>query len=346
MDKLDPSAVRTYAETYLGLYRDALGSDLAAKGLNALLSDSIEAGAQNWTPALIDEFRRPRGYDPVPWFPALTGTVVESAERTDRFLWDYRRTISELLTQSHHTVLAAVAREHGLKYYPEALEGHRLQLGDDLAMRAAADVPMGAIWTTPRGQKPRQTFGADLQGAASVAHVHGKPLVAAETIHGIWGPLGFPPSDLKPGMSLAPLLGQYFSRNETWGDMAAGWTDYLARSSFLLQQGRPVADIAYFAGEEAPITGLYGETPVDVPSGRGFDFIDLGTLLEGTSVDADGVMVTKGGARYPLLVLGGSSRFMTFATLHRIRGLVDQGAAVVGSQPVGSPSLGDEKEAF
>lgn len=52
------------------------------------------------------------------------------------------------------------------------------------------------------------------------------------------------------------------------------------------------------------------------------------------------------GARYPLLVLGGSTRFMTFATLHRIRDLVDHGAAVVGSQPVGSPSLGDEKEAF
>ncbi|MBO9724007.1 MAG: glycoside hydrolase [Novosphingobium sp.] len=374
VDKLDPSAVRTYAETYLGLYRDALGPDLAAKGLNALLSDSIEAGAQNWTPALIDEFRRRRGYDPVPWFPALTGTVVESAERTDRFLWDYRRTISELLTQSHYTVLAAVAREHGLKYYSEALEDHRPQLGDDLAMRAAADVPMGAIWTTPHGQKPRQTFVADLQGAASVAHVHGKPLVAAETFTAFGSPWGFAPSDLKatadiafalgvnrimihtsphqpltnlkPGMSLAPLLGQYFSRNETWRDMAAGWTDYLARSSFLLQQGRPVADIAYFAGEEAPITGLYGETPVDLPSGRGFDFIDLGTLLEGTSVDADGVMVTKGGARYPLLVLGGSSRFMTLATLRRIRDLVDQGAAVVGSQPVGSPSLGDEKEAF
>lgn len=245
VDNLDPSAVRTYAETYLGLYRDALGSDLAAKGLNALLSDSIEAGAQNWTPALIDEFRRPRGYDPVPWFPALTGTVVESAERTDRFLWDYRRTISELLTRSHYAVLAAVAREHGLKCYSEALEGHRPQLGDDLAMRAAADVPMGAIWTTPRGQKSRQTFVADLQGAASVAHVHGKPLVAAETFTAFGAPWAFAPSDLKatadiafalgvnrimihtsphqpltklkPGMSLAPLLGQYFSRNETWG---------------------------------------------------------------------------------------------------------------------------------
>ncbi|AXB80514.1 glycoside hydrolase (plasmid) [Novosphingobium sp. P6W] len=374
VDKLDPDAGRSYAETYLGLYRDAIGPDLAAEGLTALLSDSIEAGEQNWTPALIDEFRRRRGYDPVPWFPTLTGTVVESAEKTDHFLWDYRRTISDLLTQGHYAVLASVAHENGLKYYSEALEDHRPQLGDDLAMRAQADVPMGAIWTTSGGQKPRQTFVADLQGAASVAHVHGKPLVASETFTAFGAPWGFAPRDLKatadmafalgvnrimihtsphqpltnlkPGMSMAPLLGQYFSRNETWGEMAKGWTDYLARSSFLLQQGTSVADIAYFAGEEAPITGLYGEVPVDLPPGRGFDFLDLDTLLRGSSVSADGAIVTKGGARYPLLVLGGSARFMTLATLRRVRDLVHQGAAVVGAKPVGSPSLGDDQAEF
>jgi hypothetical protein len=374
VDKLDPAAVRAYAETYLGLYRDAIGPDVAAKGLTGLLSDSIEAGAQNWTPAMIAEFRRLRGYDPVPWFPALAGIVVESAERTDRFLWDYRRTVSDLLTRGHYAVLAAVAREQGLTYYSEALEDHRPQLGDDLAMRAKADVPMGAIWTTPGGQGPRQTFVADLQGAASVAHVHGKPLVAAETFTAFGSPWGFAPRDLKatadmafalgvnrimihtsphqpltslkPGMSMAPLLGQYFSRNETWAEMAKGWTDYLARSSFLLQQGRPVADIAYFAGEEAPITGLYGERPVDVPIGRGFDFIDVDTLLSGASVGADGAIVTRGGARYPLLLLGGSIRFMTLAMLRRVRDLVDQGAAVVGTKPVGSPSLADDAGAF
>lgn len=366
VDKLDADAVRGYAQAYLDKYGQAAGSARLA----ALLSDSIEAGPQNWTPAMIEAFHRARGYDPVPWLTALTGRIVESADKTDRFLWDFRQTVAELLAHNHYGVLAAAARARGMTYYAEALEDHRPQLGDDLAMRAAADVPMGAIWTVPPGAAPRQTFVADLQGAASVAHVAGKPLVAAETFTAFGSPWGFAPRDLKatadwafalgvnrimihtsphqptedrPGMSLAPLLGQYFSRHETWAEMARGWTDYLARASFLLQQGRPVADIAYFAGEEAPITGLYGEAPVPVPSGHGFDFVSRDVLLDALSVAPDGTLRTKGGARYALLELGGdSANGMTLAVLERIASLVEQGATVVGLRPKPSPSLADD----
>lgn len=370
VDKLDAAAVRRYAETYLDRYNAAVGEHR----LDALLSDSIEAGAQNWTPGMIADFRRLRGYDPTPWLPVLTGRIVDGAERSDRFLWDFRRTIAELLARNHYATLAAVAKERGLTYYAEALEDHRPQLGDDLAMRSAADVPMGAMWTIAPGGKPRATFVADLQGAASVAHVYGKPLVAAESFTAFGAPWGFAPRDLKatadaefalgvnrimihtsphqplvdakPGMSLAPLLGQYFSRNETWAAMARGWTDYLARSSYLLQLGRPAADIAYFAGEEAPITGLYGETPVLLPSGYGFDFLGAEALTGSVSVASDGMVVTTGGARYALIVLGGSSRFMTLRTLERLRDLVRAGATIAGPAPIASPSLSDDPSVF
>ncbi len=204
VDKLDAQAVRGYVDTYLGKYRDAAGGPAA---LAALLSDSIEAGSQNWTPAMLDAFRQARGYDPVPWLPALAGRIVESAEKTDRFLWDFRQTIAELLARNHYGVLAEAARARGMTYYAEALEDHRPQLGDDLAMRAAADVPMGAIWTVPPGGAPRQTFVADLQGAASVAHVAGKPLVAAETFTAFGNPWGFAPRDLKATADWAFALG-------------------------------------------------------------------------------------------------------------------------------------------
>lgn len=366
VDKLDADAVRGYAQAYLDKY----GQAASPAPLAALLSDSIEAGPQNWTPAMIEAFRQARGYDPVPWLPTLTGRIVESAGKTDRFLWDFRQTIAELLARNHYGVLAAAARARGMTYYAEALEDHRPQLGDDLAMRAAADVPMGAIWTVPPGGTPRQTFVADLQGAASVAHVAGKPLIAAETFTALGSPWGFAPRDLKatadwafglgvnrvmihtsphqptedrPGMSLAPLLGQYFSRHETWAEMARGWTDYLARASYLLQQGRPVADIAYFAGEDAPITGLYGESPVPVLPGHGFDFVSREILLGALSVAPDGTLRTQGGARYALLELGGdSANRMTLAVLERIAALVERGATVVGPRPAGSPSLPDD----
>src|SRR4029453_16952705 len=58
-------------------------------------------------------------------------------------------------------------------------------------------------------------------------------------------PVHQPLMDKGPGLSLGPF-GQWFTRNETWAEIAKPWGDYLARSSFMLQQGRFVADIAYF----------------------------------------------------------------------------------------------------
>ncbi len=49
-----------------------------------------------------------------------------------------------------------------------------------------------------------------------------------------------------------PWLGQNFTRHEPWAEMARGWTDYLARTSWLMRQGQHAADVAYFIGEEAP----------------------------------------------------------------------------------------------
>ena len=67
-----------------------------------------------------------------------------------------------------------------MTYYAEALEDGRPQLGDDLAMRSHADVPMGAMWTFDPETGPRPTYVADLKGAASVAHVYGKAWTGSE----------------------------------------------------------------------------------------------------------------------------------------------------------------------
>ena len=373
VDKLDGPAVERYITRYLAQYRSAVGNDLVgARGIRALLSDSIEAGNQNWTPGFLTAFRRLRGYDPVPWLPALTGVVIDSAERSDRFLWDYRRTISDLLSEAHYATLARVAKSNGMLYYAEALEDHRPQLGDDLAIRARADVPMGAFWWAEGGAIQRPTLAADIQGAASVANIYGRKLVGAESFTAFGRPWGFAPSDLKatadhafvlgvnrviihtsahqpiegasPGFSLAPLLGQYFTRTETWAGMAHAWTDYLARNSWLLQQGRHAADIAYFVGEEAPVTALYGDKPFDaLPPGYGFDFLGEEGLRTALRVDA-GDLVSAGGVRYRLIALGGSSRRMSLATLTRLHALVGEGAVIAGPRPASSPSLGDDPQ--
>ncbi|HUD93868.1 glycosyl hydrolase [Sphingobium sp.] len=373
VDKYDAAAVRRYLETYLGMYRDTVGADwIGRKGIRALLTDSIEVGASNWTPRVVDEFKARRGYDPVPFLPTLTGAVVGSAARSDAFLHDYRQTLADLLADAHYGTVAKVAHENGLTVYGEALENGRPVLGDDLAMRAHADVPMAAMWTFNRGATPRPTLIGDMKGAASVAHIYGQNIVSAESMTSAFAPWAFAPSDLKrvidlefvsgvnrpivhtsvhqpvddklPGLSLM-IFGQYFNRHESWANMAKPWVDYMSRTGYLLQQGRDHADLAYFYGEDAPITSLFEHgVPADLPTRYAYDFVNADILANRMRVD-NGELVA-GNARYRALYLGGSSRVMTLATLQRIAALAEAGATVIGAAPQRAPGLQDDAAAF
>lgn len=365
VDKHDAEPVRRYFDAYLRLIDPAPGT-----APDALLSDSIESGPQNWTGRIRERFATLRGYDPLPWLPTLAGLVVANAQSSDRFLYDYRRTLSDLLVSEYYATIAGIARSRGLTYYAEALEDHRPQLGDDLAMRAQADVPMGAMWLfDPGSGEPGPTYVADLRGASSVAHVYGKPWTGAESMSAFHRPWSYTPRRLKhiadlefalgvtrfcihtsphqptqapaPGIGLAPFLGQVFVRTEPWAGLARPWVDYLARLSYLLNQGLPAVDVAVFAGEEAPLTALYGDQ-IDrsVPAGFGFDYVSLDGLEDCVTVE-DGMLAARG-ARYRALYLGGSSHRMTLRALRRIKALLDGGATVIGSRPGSSPSLADD----
>lgn len=367
VDKIDAAAVRRYLETYLDMYRDAAGADLLGKrGVRALLTDSTEAGSFNWTPELLEHFQRLRGYDPRPWLPTLTGAIVESRERSDSFLQDFRRTLGDLYASEHYGTVAAVAHENGLKVYGESLEGAGSGPGDDLDMRRYADIPMAAQWTVARGAAPYPHTLADMRGAASVGHFYGKNIVAAESLTSIGTPWADAPADLRrtvdlifanginrpvihtsvhvprddklPGLSLW-IHGQYFNRAETWAEMARPWIDYITRSSAMLQAGRPVADVAYFYGEEDAIGSMSGGgLPADLPKHNAYDFVSAKAVGEDLKVEGSD-LVAPSGLRYRALQLGGSSDRISLSTLRRIAALAEQGATIVGDAPRRSPGL-------
>ena len=153
-----------------------------------------------------------------------------------------------------------------------------------------------------------------------------------------------PVDDKVPGLSLF-IFGQHFNRHDTWAELAKPWVDYLSRNSFMLQQGRNVADVGYFYGEEAPLTGLYENQPVpDGPKAYAYDFVNADALMNAFANDGT-ELVTPGGARYQVLYLGGTSRKMTLPLLRKLAQLVEGGATVVGQAPKGSPALiGDASE--
>jgi hypothetical protein len=275
------------------------------------------------------------------------------------------------MAESHYGAIADVLHKHGMKYYGEALESHRPSLGDDMEMRSRTDIPMGAMWTWTGAKGPEPSYMADLRGAASVAHIYGQNIVGAESMTSRgpawgWSPnsvkkvadlefaLGVnrfqihesshqPVPDLAPGLTLGPY-GLWFNRADTWAEQAAPWVSYLARCSYMLQQGRFVADVAYFYGEEGPLTGLYGwEGPKDLPNGYAFDYMNADIVLHKLSVK-DGRITTPADGSYKMLYLGGRSERMTLAVAQKLVELVKQGATVVGNRPVDSPTLNDDQK--
>ena len=374
VDEYDAAAVRTYSEKHLGTYEDILGSKLMGKtGLHEQINDSTEVGPSNWTPALLDRFQHLRGYDPRPWLPVLTGEVVGSRTQSDAFLYDFRHTLADLVATEHYKTIASVVHEHGMIEYGEALENGRPSLGDDMEMRRYTDVPMSALWAYNPAKGPNPDYIADMKGASSVAHIYGQNLTAAESMTAAGAPWAFAPSDLKPyidiefasgvnhpsvhssvhqpldnnlpGMALM-IFGQYFNRLDSWAEMAKPWTDYIARSCYLLAQGRNVADVAYFYGEEAPLTALYNKTqPGDAPTHYAFDYVNANAVTQALKVDGH-VLVTPGGARYRVLYLGGTNNHLTVPVLERLVELAKAGATIVGNPPQSTPSLKDDPAAF
>lgn len=371
VDKFDPAAVRRYIDRYFAMYQEATGAELGSKGIQSLMTDSWEAGVQNWTPKIGEEFRKRRGYDLTPYLPVLTGRVVGSASASDRFLVDFRRTLEEMTADNHQKVLAEAAHARGMVYYTEVQGDTPRAIADGMTLKARSDIPTAEYWYRNFSAGPGQySLKADMEEAASAAHVYGKPLAAAEslTVAALYDPWAFSPRmlkpvadeifasginrilyhesyhqplvDKKPGLFLG-LFGQFFNRNDTWAEDAKPWIDYLARSSQMLQEGRYVADVAYFYGEERNLTELFRLGPnTDVPSGYRYDYINPEALLTLLSV-RDGRLVTPSGMDYRVLYVPGHVTRWSLPALRKLRDLIAAGAVVVAPRPVGGLGLAD-----
>ena len=141
--------------------------------------------------------------------------------------------------------------------------------------------------------------------------------------------------DRYPGMTMGQW-GFHMDRTNTWFEQSTAWLKYVARCQYLLQQGRFVADVAYFCGESAPVERKDTDPPL--PRGYDQDSVNADVLMQATV--KDGRIVLPSGMSYAVLVLPKTDR-MTPPLAARIRDLVKDGATVLGPKPVQSPSLQD-----
>ena len=287
-DKFSAAALDAHWTGFMQKVLDDIGP-LAGQTLDGSLIDSYEVGGQDWTANFREEFQKRRGYDPLKFLPAFTRRVVDNPAGTERFLWDMRRTIADLFAENYYGHFAELCRLHGLLSEVEPYTGpfESLQCGEP------ADVVMGEFWAGSQGNP-------SVKLAASVAHIYGKTIVGAESFtagseNGRWqndpyslktlGDLMYcqglnrcyfhryamqPWTNRWPGMTMGPY-GFHFERTVTWWHQGRAWIDYLSRCQFLLQQGRAVADAAFFTGESAPVEMRAGNPAL--PFGYDYDAV-------------------------------------------------------------------------
>ncbi|MBI2433880.1 MAG: glycosyl hydrolase [Candidatus Hydrogenedentes bacterium] len=348
-DKLDPAALDAHFQQFIVTLIESVPVE-ARKAFVATHLDSWEVGAQNWTGRFREEFQRRRGYDLLPYLPAMTGRVVENLEISERFLWDLRQTVSEMIVEHGHR-LRELAAQHGLWF---SIEPYDMNPADDMTLGSTGDVPMCEFWSNHFDTR------YSVKELTSVAHVYGKPVIAAEAFTSVdrWlfhpgtiKPLGDwafceginrfvlhryvhqPFAQARPGLSLGPH-GLHYERTNTWWEFSRPWHEYLARCQYTLRQGLFVADVLYMGPEGAP--NVF-QSPDPAPAGYKFDACTPDALLTRVSVK-DGRIVLPNGAEYRLLVLP-NIETMTPALLRKISELAAQGAPVLGNPPKKSPSL-------
>lgn len=276
-DKFNTAAIKLQFDNWFGETIKQIGPDLAKRVLKVFHVDSWECGSQNWSASFAQEFQSRRGYSLMPYLPVMAGMPVQSAAQSEKVLADVRQTIAELVNNKFYGTMAQLAHQNGCTFTAESVAP--TMTSDGLLHYSKSDIAMGEFWLrSPTHDKPN-----DMLDAISGGHIYGKNIIQAESfteLRTMWDEhpgmlkslgdrnlaLGVnrlvfhvnthnPWLDRKPGMTLDGI-GLFMQRDQTWYQPARAWVEYLERCQALLQQGKPVVDIAVFTGEETPRRAL------------------------------------------------------------------------------------------
>jgi hypothetical protein len=359
LDHLDHAAV----ENHLKKVADPMMEALADDPPYSVFSDSLEVYGADWTPKLVEEFRKRRGYDIIPHLPALAGDV---GPETYDVRYDWGRTMTELLEENYLQQIHTWARQHHTKFRAQVYGPP----GATLSSNAFADLPEGegANW---RGFSP-------IRWAASANHLSGQSVTSSESF--TWThtlPFGATPLDLKAEADVDFLEGSNQLIGHGWPysppyATAPGWTHYAAgalndanpwwivmpdlsrymqRVSYLLRQGSPVNDVALLLPtEDAWAYAAPGpRIPNDIIESIS-DVIDglLGKNVTGQIVDAgfnldyvDSRVIDKSDVRHRILILPGITG-IPLRTYQKIEAFAEQGGIVIATRTLPSRAPGLE----
>ena len=353
-DKLSVKGAEAHFPGYVGrLANGALKGGL----LDGMLLDSWECNTQTWTQDMEMEFDQRCGYELRQWLPALFGYVMDDPQTTSRFLLDWRGTVGDLITERFYRRMAELGHEKGLKVVYETAAGDVVP-ADIMEYFKYADIPMCEFWQpfNEKGYVGSLNF-KPVKPTASAARMYGKPRVAAESFtsfnltwnetfehfkeyadyhfiegvtHNVFHTYTHNPQVdyLKPGTSFGGGIGSPFLRGQTWWPYMKEFTTYLARCSYMLEQGRPVSSVLWYLGDEI---SHKPDQEYDFPEGYRYDYCNPDVLLNRLSVK-DGMIQTPEGISYEMLWIPENKRMLP-ETIARIHELILDGAKVAALPP-------------
>jgi len=362
LDYMSTPILRAYWERHVRPLLDAV-RPMVGKALRYLHTDSWECGGMNWSPGFEQAFQKRRGYSPTLYLPVIAGKIVDSRMASNCFLADFRKTIGDCVAENHYEVFADLAHRAGLGIHPESGGPHAGPF-DALKCLGRSDVVMSEFWV-PSPHRPRPENRFFVKQAASAAHIYDTRLIGAEGFTSIgphWNDILW--RSAKPsfdheacaGLNLTVIhtftcspvemglpgqeyfAGTHFNPNVTWWDKAGPFIAYLNRCQFLLQQGRFVADVAYYYGDHVPNLAQRKEAdPAGALPGYDYDVINEEVLCSGLGV-SNGTLALPHGMRYRALVLPDHA-ILSPAALAKVHDLVRAGATVIGPRPKGMMTL-------
>jgi hypothetical protein len=316
-----------------------------------------------WTDSMPEIFKKMRAYDLTDYLPVFAGWEI--GDERDRFLYDWKQTVSDQLIFSHYNTGRRFLEQYGIELVAEA-GGPGPPIWDTCPVDAlkalgSVSVPRGEFWI-----RHRNMFL--VKEVSSASHIYGKKLVDAESFT-TWRRWKDSPYELKKYVDRAFCEGlnyvtfhTFASTNPedglpgrtyhagidinpgtTWWEKSPPFMDYLARCSYMLQEGRFVADVCYFYGDQAPnFFPLFHDVPEKpgIPGlikGYDFDVVNSDVILNRMSVEK-GRIVLPDGMSYSCLILPDQAH-MPLAVLLKLEMMVKEGATIIGEKPIFVPGL-------
>lgn len=361
IDFLNPESTRMHFGYIMDRLESELG-DLKDFPLDHLEVDSMELGHHTiWTEQIIERFKKDYGYDPLKYLPLLKGWKAKDAEIRKRFIYDWKKHISDVFIDNHYRTGSEFLGRYGVKLCAEA-GGPGAPIWsscpvDALKALGAVDILRGEFW-------PKMRNIWLIKEISSAAHIYGKKIVDAESFTS-WRHLQDGPyfykhladKAMSEGLNHftfhtfahspaeAGLPGNYYhagthiNPNRVWWPMARPFIDYLSRCCYMLRKGLFVADVCYYYGDKAP--NFVSAKGVDYSPGRGYDYdVTNSDVILNRMTVKNGRIVLPDGMSYAVLVLPEQSD-MDIKVLRKLQSLIKAGATVVGSKPTHTGTLVD-----